>query len=127
MRAFRLLIILLLLLCLVPPLSLLMAGLIARWASCQLDPNTPVPCAILGGDYGGVLFAIADFGYYAVETIPAFIALLAGWLIVEGVRRIGRPRKPARPPLARPVVPFPKGQRPQSQAPAASRKRARGS
>ncbi len=45
MRAFRTLTILLMLLCLVPPLSLLAAGLIARWAGCELDlpPNTPFP------------------------------------------------------------------------------------
>ena len=74
MRAFRTLIILLMLLCLVPPLGLLVAGLIARWAGCELDlpPNTPLPCTILGGDYGNVLFALAEFGWYAVETISRF-------------------------------------------------------
>ncbi len=110
MRAFRTLMILLLLLCLVPPLSLLAAGLIARWASCELDPNAPVQCTIFGGDYGDVLFKVADFGWYTVETIPAFVALLAGWLIVEIVRAMGRRRKPR-----------------EAQAPAASRNRARGS
>ena len=88
MRAFRTLIIVCVLLCLVPPRSLLAAGLIARWAGCELDlpPNTPLPCTILGGDYGNVLFALAHFGWYAVETIPAFLALLAGWLIVDRSR-----------------------------------------
>ena len=122
MRVFRTLIILLMLLCLVPPLSLLAVTLIARWASCGIDQNTPVPCTILGSDYGGVLYAIADFGYYAVETIPAFVALLAGWLTVELVRGMGQPRKAAQPQKAagprKTRVP---------QAPAASRNRARGS
>jgi hypothetical protein len=106
MRAFRILIVFLLLLCLLPPLSLLAATLIARWARCELDQNAPVQCTMFGGDYGGLLYAVEDFGYFAVETIPAFVALLAGWLIVEIVRAMGR-RKP--------------------QAPAASRKRVRGS
>jgi hypothetical protein len=122
MRVFRTLIILLLLLCLVPPLSLLAAGLIARWAGCELDPNVPVTCTVLGGDYGGYLFGLVDFGYYAVETIPAFVALLAGWVTVEIVRRLGRSRKapaPQGPAGAR------KGRTPQT--PAASRNRARGS
>lgn len=110
MRAFRTLIILLLLLCLVPPLSLFAVGLAARWANCQLDPNTPVPCTIFGGDFGDALFSVADFGWYAVETIPAFVALLAAWLIVEIVRATARPKKPRQP-----------------QAPAASRNRVRGS
>ena len=122
MRAFRTLIIVLLLLCLVPPLSLLTATLVARWAKCELDPSTPVPCTILGGDFGDVLFKVADFGYYAVETIPAFVALLAMWIIVEIVRGFGRQKKPPKPqgPAAmRKPRQFP--------APAASRNRARGS
>jgi hypothetical protein len=135
MRAFRTLIILCMLLCLVPPLSLLAAGLIARWAGCELDlpPNTPLPCMILGGDYGNVLFALADFGWYAVATIPAFVALLAGWLIVEIVRAVGRPRKPRQPPVpsfSRKLrhTPTPAASRNRHPpAPAASRNRARGS
>ena len=124
MRAFRTLIILLMLLCLVPLLSLLAAGLIARWAGCELDlpPNTPLPCTILGGDYGNVLFALAEFGWYAVGTIPAFVALLAGWLIVEIVRAAGRPRKQRQ----HPAPSFSRKMR-QPPAPAASRNRARGS
>ena len=125
MRAFRTLIILLMLACLVPPLSLLSAGLIARWAGCELDlpPNTPLPCTILGGDYGNVVFALADFGWYAVGTIPAFVALLAGWLTVEIVSASGRPRKsPRQPPT--PTFSRKVGQPPAS---AASRNRIRGS
>jgi len=135
MRAFRTLIIVCMLLCLVPPLSLLAAGLIARWAGCELDlpPNTPLPCMILGGDYGNVLFALAEFGWYAVGTIPAFIALLAGWLVVEIVRAMGRPRKPRQPPapsFSRKLrhTPAPAASRNRHPpAPAASRNRARGS
>ena len=135
MRAFRTLISVCVLLCLVPPLSLLAAGLIARWAGCELDlpPNTPLPCMILGGDYGNVLFALADFGWYAVETIPALLALLAGWLIVEIVRAMGRPRKPRQPPapsFSRKLrhTPAPAASRNRHPpAPAASRNRARGS
>ena len=135
MRAFRTLIIVMMLLCLVPLLSLLAAGLIARWAGCELDlpPNTPLPCAILGSDYGNVLFALAEFGWYAVGTIPAFVALLAGWLIVEIVRAAGGPRKPRQPPapsFSRKLrhTPAPTASRNRHPpAPAASRNRARGS
>jgi hypothetical protein len=112
MRALRTLIIFVLLLCLVPPASLLAVTLIARWAKCELDPNAPVTCTVFGSDIGDFLFKVADFGYYAVETIPTFIALLAGWIVIEIVRAVGRPRKP------------PQTKR---QAPAASRNRARGS
>jgi hypothetical protein len=130
MRAFRTLIILTMLLCLVPPLSLLAAGLLARWAGCDLDlpPVTPLPCTILGGDYGNVLFALAHFGWYAVETIPAFGALLAAWIIVEIIHAMGRSRKtrqPAAPSFSR-KLPYSQKLR-QPPAPAASRNRARGS
>ena len=93
MRAFRTLIIVVLLLCLVPPASLLAATLIARWAKCELDPNAPVACTAFGSDIGDILFKVADFGFYAVETIPTFVALLAGWIVVEIVRAMGRPKK----------------------------------
>ncbi|MFZ1108201.1 MAG: hypothetical protein WAN43_07635 [Rhodomicrobium sp.] len=112
MRALRTLIIVVLLLCLVPPASLLAATLIARWAKCELDPNAPVACTAFGSDIGDILFKVADFGFYAVETIPTFVALLAGWIVIEIVRAMGRPKK-----------------KPQSkrQTPAPSRNRARGS
>jgi hypothetical protein len=110
MRAFRTLIIVLLLLCLVPPLSLLGATLVARWAKCELDQGAPVPCTILGSDLGDFLFKVADFGYYTVEAIPTFVALLTTWVIVEIIRSVGRPKK-----------------RHPSQTPAASRNRTRGS
>lgn len=122
MRFLRTLIILSLLLCLVPPLSLLAAGLIARWAGCGLDPNMPVTCTILGSDYGGLLFTLVDFGYYTIETIPAIVALLAVWVTVEIVRSMARPKKAPEPQGAarskKPGAP---------QTPAASRNRARGS
>ncbi len=122
MRAFRNLMIVLMLLCLVPPLSLFAATLVARWAKCELDPSTPVPCTIFGGDFGDVLFKVADFGYYAVETIPTFVALLAVWLIVEIVRSFGRGKR-----APQPKVPAPARRLRQPPAPAASRNRARGS
>lgn len=110
MRGLRTFIAFLIFLCLVPPFSLFAAGLIARNAACQLDPDTPLQCLILGSDYGDVLFAIANFGWYAVATLPLLIALLVGWLLIETVRFIGKPRKPQ-----------------PAQAPAALRNRVRGS
>ncbi len=110
MRGFRTLVVLLVFLCLIPPLSLLAVGLIARWAECQLDPDAPLRCVIVGGDYGDILFSIANFGWYAVATLPLLVALLVGWLLIESVRFVGRPKKLQ-----------------ERQAPAASRNRVRGS
>ncbi|MBI4725175.1 MAG: hypothetical protein HY765_09410 [Rhodomicrobium sp.] len=97
MRAFRMLAVLLILLCLVPPLSLLTATLIARSAGCGIDPDTPVTCQILGGDYGDILYQLTHFGWYAVETLPILGALLLSWLLIEIIRVMNRPRKPVKP------------------------------
>jgi hypothetical protein len=110
MRVFRMAVLFLILLCLVPPLALLMASLLARWAGCDLDPDVKVTCNVLGGDYGDILYSMANFGWHAVETLPILAALLAAWAVIEIVRTLGRPRKPAVP-----------------QAPASSRNRKRGS
>ncbi|MGA7328842.1 MAG: hypothetical protein WBX25_31235 [Rhodomicrobium sp.] len=110
MRTVRLLVVLLILLCLVPPLTLVMAGVVARQAGCQLDPDAPVPCQILGGDYGDPIYTLTRFGWYTVETLPILVALLISWLLIEVVRSIMSPRKQ-----------FP------SQTPANSRNRVRGS
>jgi hypothetical protein len=110
MRAFRMLTGLLILACLAPPLVLLAATLIARGAGCDIDPDVPVRCEILGGDYGDILYAMGHFGWYAVETLPILAALLVTWMLIEIVRALGRPRK-----------------QPVRQAPASSRNRDRGS
>ncbi len=110
MRIFRMLATLLILLCLVPPLVLLAATLIARASSCEADPDVPSACQIIGVDFGDILYAMTHFGWYAVETLPILAALLVTWMLIEIVRLLGRPRKQAAP-----------------QTPASSRNRERGS
>jgi hypothetical protein len=110
MRLFRIAVLFLILLCLVPPLALLMVSLLARWAGCDLDPDVQVTCNVLGGDYGDILYSMTHFGWHAIETLPILAALLAGWTVIEILRRLSQPRKPAIP-----------------QTPASSRKRERGS
>jgi hypothetical protein len=109
MRVFRTAIVFLILLCLVPPLVLLIAGMIARWSGCELDPDAPVACHILGGDYGGILYSMTHFGWLTVATLPALVALIVGWALIELVRAAGGAAKPA------------------TQTPANSRNRVRGS
>jgi hypothetical protein len=95
MRNFRTLMVVLILLCLTPPFVLLTAGLIARWFGCEIDPDTPISCPILGGNYGDILYDMANFGWLTVATLPVLAALVISWLLVEIVRAIGRPAKPA--------------------------------
>ena len=110
MRFFRKVVLLLILLCLVPPLALAIATFLARWAGCGLDRDVQVTCNVLGGDYGDILYAINHFGWHAIETLPTLATLLVGWIVIEIVRSLGRSRKPAIP-----------------QTSAASRNRVRGS
>ncbi len=111
MRFFRRLAGLLILLCLVPPLVLLGAALIGRWAGCDVDPDAPHVCQMLGGDYGDILYALAHFGDNAAAAIVVLAALLVSWVLIEIVRATGGgPRK-----------------RPAPQTPANSRNRERGS
>jgi hypothetical protein len=110
MRLIRMAILFLILLCLVPPLVLLMATLLARWTGCDLDPDVQVPCNVLGGDYGDILYSMNHFGWRAVMTLPILAALLAGWAVIEILRTLGRTGKPATP-----------------HTPASSRNRKRGS
>ncbi len=110
MRFFRILAGLLSLLCLIPPLVLLVAVMLGRWAGCEPDPDAPHVCQVLGGDYGDILYALAHFGDHTDAALSILAALLVSWLVVEIVRAMGRPRK-----------------RPVPQTPASSRKRERGS
>ncbi len=110
MRFFRMLVSLLILLCLVPPLVLLAAALIARSLGCEIDPDAPAACPILGGDYGDILYAMTHFGWYAVETLPILAAVLVSWMLIEIVRALGR-----------------RGGQASRQTPANSRNRERGS
>ena len=76
-----------------------MAASLARWADCGLDPEAPLKCQALGGDYGDVLYAIEHFGYYAVATLPMAAALLISWIVIEivfGPSR-GKPAQPQTP------------------------------
>jgi hypothetical protein len=110
MRAFRIFVLLALFCCLVPVLSLAGATYLARWAGCELDPDVPVACTVFGRDLGETLFAVAQFGWNAIVTLPIFGALLAAWVVTELISLMGRRTVPQR-----------------RQAPATSRNRARGS
>ncbi len=97
MRLFRRLAGLLILLCLVPPAVLLAAALIGRWTGCEVDPDMPRACPLLGGDYGDMLYALAHFGENAGAAILVLVALIVSWVLIEIVRAIGGPRKKPAP------------------------------
>ncbi len=111
MRFFRKFASFLILLCLVPPAVLLAAVFIGRWTGCEADPDAPHVCQVLGGDYGDILYALANFGANTGAAILLLAALLVSWVLIEIVRAFGGgPRKTPAP-----------------QTPANSRNRDRGS
>jgi hypothetical protein len=111
MRFIRMLAGLLILLCLIPPLVLVAAALIGRWTGCEVDPDAPHACRLLGGDYGDILYALAHFGDNTGAAILALAALLVSWALIEIMGAIGR--SPSKKPAP--------------QTPASSRNRERGS
>jgi hypothetical protein len=111
MRFIRMLAGLLILLCLVPPLVLVAAALIGRWIGCEVDPDAPHACRLLGGDYGDILYSLVRFGDNAGAAIAVLMAVLVSWALIEIAGSVGRsPRK-----------------KPAPQTPASSRNRERGS
>ena len=57
-----------------PLISLLLAMMIALPFDCRLDEGSVHPCVIFGLDFGGLLYAMAVSGWFAMFTIP-----LADW------------------------------------------------
>lgn len=97
MRFIRMLGGLLILLCLIPPLVLVTAALIGRWTGCEVDPDAPHACQLLGGDFGDLLYSLAHFGDNTGAAILALVALLVSWALIEIVGVAGRSpsKKPA--------------------------------
>ena len=90
MRFIRMLVGLLILLCLVPPLVLVAAALIGRWTGCEVDPDAPHACRLLGGDYGDYLYSLVRFG----DNAGAAIARARGAAGELGAHRNCRVRGP---------------------------------
>ena len=86
MKMFRTLMVLALLVCLVPVVSVLLASAIATASGCQLDEGSVHPCLVLGHDAGMLLSIMGVAGWYAILTLPAAARLAALWICVEAVR-----------------------------------------
>jgi|SRR5271165_3182975 len=95
MRIVRILIGLLIFACLVPPAVLVLTGLIARWAGCDIDPDAPVRCIIMDGNYGDILHALTRFGWLTIASIPIMAGVIAVWILIEVISRLRSPAKSA--------------------------------
>jgi hypothetical protein len=97
MRFIRMLAGLLVVLCVTPPLALVAAILIGRWTGCEADPETAHACHLIGGDYGGILYAVAHFGENAGAALLAMAAVLISWMLLEILHWAGKPPEPKKP------------------------------
>ena len=78
----------LLLLCLLPVLSTLAAGLIAAAAGCPLDEGSVHGCIILGADWGGTLYTAAMMGWFGLITLPFAAAFALALVLLAFVHLI---------------------------------------
>jgi hypothetical protein len=86
MRAFRALMAVLLLICLLPLMSMAVAEFIAQVYGCKLDLAGVHPCVVGGSDIGQTLLTLGMMGYFLFVTMPAVVAVIAAWIIVELIR-----------------------------------------
>lgn len=79
----RLVILLVLLACLAPAVSLGVAAIIANWNGCSLNEGAVSPCIIGGVDYGQTLYTMFMMGWFLMATLPTATATLALWVLIE--------------------------------------------
>lgn len=65
-----------------PVASVVLAGLIATPAGCELNEAVVHPCIIAGMDFGDLLYAMGVLGWLMIGTIPAGVILFAIWVVV---------------------------------------------
>mgnify|MGYP006953970278 CR=1 FL=1 len=83
MKLFRILIVLALLICLAPLISIAVAGWIARSHGCTLHEGFVNPCVINGKDYGETLYQMGVMGWLMLASIPIAAGLILLWIAVE--------------------------------------------
>jgi hypothetical protein len=60
----------------------LLAVALTSAAGCQLGENSPIPCVVLGHDFGHLLYDMATSNRFAALTIPLAVLALIVWRIV---------------------------------------------
>jgi hypothetical protein len=88
MRAFRISMIIALLVCLAPVAGTLLAMAVAKVYGCTLHEGHTNPCIIAGSDRGNLLYNLAMWGWLMLATVPIGAALILIWIVTEIVRRM---------------------------------------
>jgi hypothetical protein len=94
MRAFRIAMLIVTVVCVLPLVSLLLSLAIANLAGCALDEGSVHPCVIAGFDFGTALYTMFVFTWLGLLTLPALGLALPLWGVVELVVRRRRRQTP---------------------------------
>lgn len=92
MRFFRVLMVILVLACLAPLFSMLVAQLIGDHYGCTVGIDSINPCMVDGKDIGETLTTLGAMGYFLFVTLPVLYALVPLWIVVELIAWIRRRR-----------------------------------
>lgn len=80
----------LLFICLLPLMSSAVAEFIAQVNGCKLDLASVHPCVVGGRDIGQDLLTLGFMGYFLFATMPAALAIIAGWVVAELIAFVRR-------------------------------------
>ena len=94
MRVFRTVTAILVVLCILPLLAPMAAGLTASLAGCQLDEGSVHPCEVFGADVGPALYGLGVAGWLMVLTLPALGVVILVWAGIEAGNFLARRRRP---------------------------------
>lgn len=96
MRTIRRTMAILAVIALLPLLAILLTATVAGIAGCEVNEGGATPCIVFGTDIGGVLAGLMVTGWFSLMTIPALMALAAGWALLEAYAWNRRRRKAKR-------------------------------
>jgi hypothetical protein len=86
MRAFRILMSIVVLACLTPFFSMMAAQAIAFIYGCDLSLAATQPCMAHGTDIGSNLLTMGMMGWFLMTTLPVMLGVVILWIAVEIVR-----------------------------------------
>ena len=87
MRALRWLFIIVIVICLSPILSALLANSVAHYAGCQIADVGLGHCVVQGYDIHDLLFYMDSISVFAIAGLPAAVAAALLWIVAEMIAR----------------------------------------
>ena len=92
MLFFRLLMLIGVVICVLPLISVVASSMIASAFDCELHEGFANPCLIAGRDYGGLLVNMFVAGWLMLLTLPMGLLISIVWAAVETITFLRRRR-----------------------------------